>query len=112
MRRAKALLVIWNALHLLQPGSRLGVAGGAVVAARGERAARADLRGIGHAGPLELAKLKETPGEDMQPVLDLTNAVLMPVGLQDIWPVAKGTVAPGTVGEEGDLGRGIAQTGG
>src|SRR5947208_4469048 len=104
--------MVWDALHLLQPGSRLGVAGGAVIAARGERASRANLWGIRHTGPLKLADLEETPGEDTQPVLDLTNAVFMSVGLQDIRPVAEGTITPGTVGEEGDLGRSIAQTGG
>src|SRR4029450_4929413 len=108
----RALLVVWNALHLLQPGGRLGVAGGPVIAARGERASRANLRGIGHTGPLKLADLEETPGEYTQPVLDVANAVLMPIRFWDIRPVAESTVAPGTVGEEGDLWRGIAQTGG
>src|SRR5262245_28732805 len=109
---ATALCTVRNQLHLLQPHRRFSVAGGAVVPTRRERTARAHFGGVRHARALKLADLEETPGEYPQPVLDVANGVLVPTFLRDVGPAAHSAVAPGTVGQEGDLRRGVSQTGG
>src|SRR5215831_12941826 len=97
-RLTAALLGVRNELDLLEPGGGLGVAGGAVVPAWRERAARTDLGRVGHAATLELTDLEEAPGEDLEPVFDLTNGVLVPALLGDVRPAPQGAIAPGAIG--------------
>src|SRR5262249_21162283 len=107
-----ALLSVRYQLDLLEPGGGLGVTGGAVVPTWRERAARTDLGGVRHTAALELADLEEAPGKDFEPALDLTNGVLVPTLLRDVWPAPQGAVTPGAIGQEGHLRRGISRTGG
>src|SRR5262249_53723077 len=106
------LFAVWDETDLLQPDRGFGVAGGAVVPAWGERATRTDLGGVGYAGALELADLEEAPGKDFEPVLDLTNRVLMTALPPNVRSALQVAIVPGAIGQEGYLRRSIAQAGG
>src|SRR4051794_25614810 len=62
---------IGNALQVCKPHHGFRVARGAPVASRGERASRADLGPVRHAGALELAGLEEPIQEGPQMLADL-----------------------------------------
>src|SRR5882724_5491984 len=79
-----------------QPDARLRIAGGAPVAAWGERAARADFGAIGKGGALELTHLEESVQEHLEPLLDRGQVVLGAfLGPDRVGPGAVLLVAPG-----------------
>src|SRR5256885_4808341 len=83
-----------NLRQISQPSIGIAVRWRAPVAARRERAARADLGRVRHGAPLVLAHLEEAPQEDREPFADLHQRVL---------------IAPGVPREVGDFGRRIAE---
>jgi len=92
--------------ELFEPDLGLGIARGAPIAARRQRAAGADLGAVGHAATLELAGLEEAPQEDLKPVPDAGEVVLVAaLDRQVVGPLSMLAVVPGMPGEEGDLAR-------
>src|SRR5258706_297824 len=74
------------ACEFVEPGAGGGVAGGTPVTARRQRSSRADFRGVGRRGSLELAGLHETPQEQCQPCLDGRQVVLVALAFRHRLP--------------------------
>src|SRR3954471_8712099 len=96
--------------ELVEPDLGRGVAGRAPVAARRERAAGADLRRVRDRGALELGEAEEAVEEDLEPVLDVGERVLVAALVGDqVGPRVAFAVGPRVLGEEGDLARPVAE---
>src|SRR4051794_28210509 len=96
--------------QLGQPHGGAGVARRAPVAARRERAAGADLRGVRDRRALELADVEEALDEHLEPVLDLAQRVLVAARLRDqVRPRPAVALPPGVPGEEGHLAGLVAE---
>ena len=96
-------------VQLGQPDVGAAVGRRPPVAARRQRAARRDLGPVGQRRALELVG-EEAPQEQFQPVPDLGQRIGAPrAGRQVGRPGALLDVVPGIPGEEGDLGRPVAE---
>src|SRR2546425_12708173 len=98
----RSSLVVGNHLQLLQPRSGFAGARRAIVAARRQGTAGADLGGVRNATPFELAVLKEAQKERSKMGLDLTNAISATLFHRDIRPRTHRCIMPGTICEEGN----------